>query len=552
MDHKNSTKKMRHLGQKISLTAGCLLILSIAVVVTICISMFYTLIMNMLRDQCVHGTNMLAWELDEYVGPEDKSLMLDDLKEELGCEFTIFHGDERAYTTIMQDGERVIGTKLSDELAEIVLKKGQSYIGNASILGVKHLCSYVPTKDENGQINGLIFAGISTQSAYSQLNRTVTASIISGGAMLVLCIVLMSIFVRYTVTRPLSKLTDLARTMEQGNLGLESGSDLSAGIRSSDEIGLLAEIFERMIRRLKGYIGEISTILESISDGNLATGTTQDYTGDFTSIKNSLDGILSNLSSTMSQIVESSEHVSNGSRQMAAGSQALSQGAVEQAGAVEELEQSISDISKRVEETAANASQASRKVDAVGSQIFESNQKMHQMIVAMHEINNCSSEIEKIIKTIETIASQTNILALNAAVEASRAGESGRGFAVVAEEVRNLAAKSSEAAQNTSALIERSTDAVNTGTEIARHTAQILDQVVGSIQSVVDSIDNIATVSTDQSEAVWQVSEGLNQISVVVQSNSATAQEGASASEQLSAEAAELKHLVDQFQFAEN
>ena len=547
MDHKNSTKKMRHLGQKISLTAGCLLILSIAVVVTICISMFYTLIMNMLRDQCVHGTNMLAWELDEYVGPEDKSLMLDDLKEELGCEFTIFHGDERAYTTIMQDGERVIGTKLSDELAEIVLKKGQSYIGNASILGVKHLCSYVPTKDENGQINGLIFAGISTQSAYSQLNRTVTASIISGGAMLVLCIVLMSIFVRYTVTRPLSKLTDLARTMEQGNLGLESGSDLSAGIRSSDEIGLLAEIFERMIRRLKGYIGEISTILESISDGNLATGTTQDYTGDFTSIKNSLDGILSNLSSTMSQIVESSEHVSNGSRQMAAGSQALSQGAVEQAGAVEELEQSISDISKRVEETAANASQASRKVDAVGSQIFESNQKMHQMIVAMHEINNCSSEIEKIIKTIETIASQTNILALNAAVEAARAGSAGKGFAVVADEVRNLAGKSAEASKNTSALIENTLKAVENGTLIADETAISLSKTVKGVEEVSGIISNISEASSNQASAISQITMGIDQISSVVQTNSATAEESAAASEELSSQSQLMKELVGRF-----
>ncbi len=547
MDHKNSTKKMRHLGQKISLTAGCLLILSIAVVVTICISMFYTLIMNMLRDQCVHGTNMLAWELDEYVGPEDKSLMLDDLKEELGCEFTIFHGDERAYTTIMQDGERVIGTKLSDELAEIVLKKGQSYIGNASILGVKHLCSYVPTKDENGQINGLIFAGISTQSAYSQLNRTVTASIISGGAMLVLCIVLMSIFVRYTVTRPLSKLTDLARTMEQGNLGLESGSDLSAGIRSSDEIGLLAEIFERMIRRLKGYIGEISTILESISDGNLATGTTQDYTGDFTSIKNSLDGILSNLSSTMSQIVESSEHVSNGSRQMAAGSQALSQGAVEQAGAVEELEQSISDISKRVEETAANASQASRKVDAVGSQIFESNQKMHQMIVAMHEINNCSSEIEKIIKTIETIASQTNILALNAAVEASRAGESGRGFAVVAEEVRTLAGQSAEASKTTSDLIERTIQAFGHGSKIASETASQLEKAVSGVSEIVETTNIIAEASRGQADHIAQVQERITQISQVVQTNTSTAQESAATSEELSSQARLLKKLIGMF-----
>lgn len=544
---RKSNKRVWHLGRKISLSAGFLLILSIAVVVIICVSMFYTLIMDMLREQCEHGTNMLAWELDDYVGPDDKSLMLDELKEELGCEFTIFHGDERVYTTIKQNGERVIGTKLSSDLAEIVLEKGQTYTGDVSIFGVKHLCSYVPTKDENGQINGLIFAGISTSKAYSQLNRTVTVSIYASCALLIVCIIMMSVFTRYAVTRPLSKLTELARTMDQGSLGLESGEDLTAGIHSSDEIGLLAEIFEHMIRRLKGYIGEISTILESISKGNLATGTTQDYTGDFTSIKNSLDGILSNLNNTMSQIVESSEHVSTGSRQMAAGSQALSQGALEQAGAVEELEKTIADISKHVEETASNASQASHKVDIVGSQIFESNQKMQEMILAMQEINSRSSEIEKIIKTIENIASQTNILALNAAVEASRAGESGKGFAVVAEEVRTLAGQSAEASKTTSELIERTIQAVGHGSKIASETASQLQTAVSGVSEIVETTNVIADASRTQADHIAQVQDRIGQISQVVQTNTSTAQESAATSEQLSSQARMLKKLISMF-----
>lgn len=544
-------KRIRHLGNKVNLVVGCLLILSISVVVSICIFMFYKLTIDMLRDRCVSGTNMLAYELDGYVGPEDRTIVLDELKELLGCEFTIFHGDERVYTTIQQDGIRAVGTKLSEELSEIVLEQGQSYVGNASILGVEHVCSYVPTKDESGKIDGLIFAGISMHDAYAQLNRTVIVSIIGEICMLIVSIIFMSIFIHRVVTRPLSRLTQLAQTMEQGSLGLGSGQELKADIRSNDEIGILAEIFENTIRRLKSYIGEISTVLESISKGDLSTNTTQSYVGDFTSIKNSLDDILNRLNSTMSQIVESSEHVSSGSRQMAAGSQALSQGAVEQAGAVEELEESVRNISKQVEETAANAQQARQRVDHVGGQLYESNQKMQEMIQAMQEIKDSSNEISKIIKTIETIASQTNILALNAAVEASRAGESGKGFAVVAEEVRELAGQSAEASKTTSELIERSISAVGHGSKIVSETASRLETAVSGVGEIVESTNIIADASRMQADHIAQVQERISQISHVVQTNSATAQESAATSEQLSSQAKLLKRLISMFRVRE-
>ncbi len=544
-------KRIRHLGNKVNLVVGCLLILSVSVVVSICIFMFYKLTIDMLRDRCVSGTNMLAYELDGYVGPEDRTIVLDELKELLGCEFTIFHGDERVYTTIQQDGKRAVGTKLSEELSEIVLEQGQSYVGNASILGVEHVCSYVPTKDESGKIDGLIFAGISMHDAYAQLNRTVIVSIIGEICMLIVSIIFMSIFIHRVVTRPLSRLTQLAQTMEQGSLGLGSGQELKADIRSNDEIGILAEIFENTIRRLKSYIGEISTVLESISKGDLSTNTTQSYVGDFTSIKNSLDDILNRLNSTMSQIVESSEHVSSGSRQMAAGSQALSQGAVEQAGAVEELEESVRNISKQVEETAANAQQARQRVDHVGGQLYESNQKMQEMIQAMQEIKDSSNEISKIIKTIETIASQTNILALNAAVEASRAGESGKGFAVVAEEVRELAGQSAEASKTTSELIERSISAVGHGSKIVSETASRLETAVSGVGEIVESTNIIADASRMQADHIAQVQERISQISHVVQTNSATAQESAATSEQLSSQAKLLKRLISMFRVRE-
>lgn len=543
-----NNKRIRHLGNKVNLVVGCLLVLSIAVVVSICITNFYNLTMQLLREQCINGTKMLAYELDGYVGPEDKTIVLDELKELLGCEFTIFHGDERAYTTVQQDGKRAVGTKLSEDLSEIVLEKGESYVGNATIFGIRHLCSYVPTKDENGQINGLIFAGISVDEAYEQLNHTVFISVIAGIVMLVLSIILMSVFITHFVSRPLARLTGLARMMEQGHLGLDSGQELEADIRSKDEIGLLGGIFENMIRILKGYIGEISQILESISAGDLTTGTTQDYVGDFSSIKRSLDGIMDRLNSTMSQIKESSGLVSNGSRQMADGSLALSQGASEQADAVEELKETVLHIATQVEQTAANAQQARQQVDVVGGQLYESNQKMQELMHAMEEMNNSSSEIGKIIKTIETIASQTNILALNAAVEASRAGESGKGFAVVAEEVRELARQSAEASKTTAELIERTIRAVGYGTGIASDTASHLETAVSGVNGIVDATNVIADASRTQADHISQVQGRISQISQVVQTNSATAQQSAATSEQLSSQARLLKELISMFQ----
>ena len=214
---------------------------------------------------------------------------------------------------------------------------------------------------------------------------------------------------------------------------------------------------------------------------------------------------------------------------------------------MEQLATQITEISGQAKNTASSALTVRNQTHSTGEEVSLCNQQMQKLMDAMNKIQTSSDEIEKILKTIDDIAFQTNILALNAAVEAARAGEAGKGFAVVAEEVRNLAGKSAEAAKNTSALIQHSTEAVHTGTEIANQTASVLFEVVGSIQSVVNSIDNIATVANEQSDAVWQVSEGINQISVVVQSNSSTAQEGASASQQLSAEAENLKQLVNQF-----
>ena len=540
-------QKTRRIGRKVGNLVAAMLGISITIVVALCVLMFYRLTMSMMQSQCTSGTNMLAYELSSYDGPEDKTALLDELKQQMGYEFTIFHGDERAYTTIQQDGKRAVGTRLSSDVAKIVLEQGQPYVGQAKILGETHLCSYVPTRDANGQVDGLIFAGLSMAEAASQINLTVVLSFLAGVALIILGIVAVGAYIKRAVSRPLFRLTILAQTLEQGDLGLNQHETMTVDIHSDDEIGLLAQSFDGTISRLRNYIGEISSVLESVADGDLTPQITQEYIGDFASIRTSVNDIIQKLNSTIGQIVASSEHVANGADQMSTASQALNQGAMEQSGAVEGLEETMREVSERIQQTAENAQHAREQVGEMGLQLAESNQKMQEMITAMGEINDSSDAIGKIIKTIEDIAFQTNILALNAAVEAVRAGEAGKGFSVVADEVRNLASKSAEASRSTTSLIERSAAAVSQGTQIANITAEQLSGVVDRANGIVGTINGIAADTQIQADAAGQIQTQVNQISSVVQTNSAAAEESAATSEELSNQAGVLKQLVRTF-----
>ena len=544
---RNNKDKTKRIGRKVGNLVAAMLGVSITLVVVLCVLMFYRLTMSMMQNECISGTNVLAYELSSYSGDDDKTAVLDALKQEMGCEFTIFHGDERAYTTIQQNGKRAVGTRLSSELADIVLKQGKSYVGRATILGEEHLCSYVPTYDDDGQIDGLIFAGISMSSATRQIRLTVVLSCLAGVLLIILGIVIIGAYIKRTVSGPLFRLSILAQTLEQGDLGLNQHQTMMVGIDSNDEIGILSQSFDNTIKRLRNYIGEISNMLEAIANGNLTAQITQEYVGDFASIRTSLNNILQKLNTTMGQIVTSAECVSGGAEQMSTASQALSHGSMEQTSAVEELQETIRAVTESVKQTAENAQRAREQVGGMGHELTEGNQKMQEMITAMGAITSSSKEIEKIIKTIEDIAFQTNILALNAAVEAARAGSAGKGFAVVADEVRNLAAKSAEASQSTSVLIGRSINAVNQGTQIADATAKQLENVVADTHGIEETINGIASDAQTQAEAVQQIQDQIGQITNVVQTNSSTAEESAATSQELSNQASVLKQLVKTF-----
>ena len=431
------------------------------------------------------------------------------------------------------------------ELAAIHAKMRQGQNGFGSYINGedKMFATYAPVLDTDGWS----IAVTAPQINYLASTRDVIVINVIMIIVSILISVIVALVLALNIGRPMKACVERMKLLVAGDLETPMPK-----ITNKDETGMLVRSTETLVEGLRIVIHDISYLLNEMANQNLDVHTEHEevYVGSFQDILLSMRNMRIELSSAMRQVNHSAEEVANASNQLSSSAQTLSQGTVEQASSVQELATRISTISEEVKNTASGALNVRSQTHQTGEEVFLCNQKMQNLVEAMTKIQTSSEEIEKILKTIDDIAFQTNILALNAAVEAARAGSAGKGFAVVAQEVRELAGKSAQAAKDTSDLIANSTNAVHTGTEIAQSTADILLGVVGSIQSVVDAIDHIAIVSNEQSESVEQVSEGINQISVVVQSNSATAEQGAAASEQLSAESACLKELVNHFTLA--
>lgn len=366
-------------------------------------------------------------------------------------------------------------------------------------------------------------------------------------AAVVIASILTGVYFSFVIIRlikaPIAEIENAAIKMAEGDLNVK------ITYTSKDELGVLSAQVGRLIRKLQVIIEDENKFLAKMADGDFTVDSTceEEYTGGFYPLLVSFRGIADKLNDTLIQISQSSSQVASGADHVSNGSQELAQGATEQASSVQELAATIDVISKRVNQNADNARQASEAAGSVSEKMNVSKEKMQQMTLAMDDISSCSSEIGKIMKIIEDIAFQTNILALNAAVEAARAGTAGKGFAVVADEVRNLANKSTDASENISVLIENSLKAVKNGTQIADDTAQSLIQAVNEVNEVTGIIEQISEASSDQADSLSQIIVGIDQISNVVQTNSATAEESAAASEELSSQSQLMNNLVERF-----
>lgn len=375
-------------------------------------------------------------------------------------------------------------------------------------------------------------------------NITVTSMI--GVGILVLILSLMEVWVLLYLKRTIQYITGISRRIAEGELTLS----IEEKTFTKDEVGQLSHAMGQILSRLGeyyDYIREITQVLDTMKHGDMRITLTQAYEGEFAAIKTGLLGISQSLNNTLRLINSAAEQVSTGAEQVSSGAQALAAGSTQQAASIEELSESIGNVAIHAVENASNVKIANQFVEESNKGIGMSSDYMEQLTHSMEDIGIASKEIAGITKVIDDIAFQTNILALNAAIEAARAGTAGKGFAVVADEVRNLAAKSAEAARQTTALIENSVETVCAGTEIAEKASQILKNVVENTNKVVENFAKIEEASTGQAQAIEQIQLGLSQVSSVVQTNAATAEENSATSEEMYSQAETLRSEAGKF-----
>ena len=353
--------------------------------------------------------------------------------------------------------------------------------------------------------------------------------------------VIIGITIVFLLTRSIMKqlggepayIADIAKSVAAGELNIDLQS-------SGKDEGVFAEM-----KNMMSSLSEKATLAQQIAGGDLSKEVTLASERDV--LGKALKDMVANLNDVLGQIQVSGEQIASGSGQVSDSSQSLSQGATEQASSLEEISASLNQLSSQTTTNAENANQANQLASDAQDAAQQGGERMESMISAMGEINEAGQNISKIIKTIDEIAFQTNLLALNAAVEAARAGQHGKGFAVVAEEVRNLAARSAKAAEETSELIEGSVEKTENGSAIANQTAEALQEIFNGISKTSDLVAEIAAASSEQAQGVSQISQGISQIDQVTQQNTANAEESAASAEELSGQAESMKQMLGRF-----
>ena len=370
-----------------------------------------------------------------------------------------------------------------------------------------------------------------------------TMHIVTGAGLLLTLVLLLSLvlYIMRRVLKPILLITAKTKPLQDGCMKIELNYD------ANDEIGDLARTLKQSIDRINKYIEDINRMMSQLSGGNFDVEASVPFIGDFRSISESIDSFTASLSSAMNNINDVEHKVFGHAQSLSNSSQMLAEGATDQAAAVEELTATTDDLARSAEKNIQMATEMRDNAHLTGDQVNLSSQQMEQLISAMTDISDTSQQIENIISTIENIAFQTNILALNAAVEASRAGEAGKGFAVVAKEVRDLAAKSDQAAKATKELIENSVQAAGKGSRIVEEVSTSLKKTLTLVTQSNDAVEEFADALQIEATAISQVSEALGQISNVVQTNTANSEESAAVSAELFEQVNQMQKQTSRF-----
>ncbi len=465
---------------------------------------------------------------------------LDDCKKASDCDVTVFSGNLRFATTL---GSSFIGTPMASNIEAAVISGKQDYSGQAEIGGKPYYVYYSPMSDYQNNVVGAYFGGFDATESNNEFATVIIMAVVIGIVGAVGIGIFLLLFCRTRVTVPLQNAELYAQEMLAGQLATTNVTYKF----HEDEVGKFVDVLRTAKRGMNDVVGDSSRILSAMAQGDFTETPNVKYPGVFEEIEKNLLKIEDDLGDTLSRMNMSSDEVLTGSNQMAEGSQSLADGTTKQASAIQEISATIHEVSEQIANTAQNAAKAGELSQQTEEKVNYQDTEIQNMLNAMNDISNTSKEIEKIIKTIEDIAFQTNILALNAAVEAARAGDAGKGFAVVADEVRNLASKSAEAASSTTSLITASIDAVDKGSKIAFSTAEAMKEVKEISTETAGLIQQIAQASAEQTESIRQINSGVEQISQVIQTNSATAEETAASCEELSGQSRILNDQVARF-----